>query len=913
MWHMDINKLVDIIKRKFINSFTFKDVYQNILLLIKELHKHFDNDTFTIDIAIILIQNSDELNNNLKLLVNCDEQNKDLLIQKYFEINELATIINAYFIINNLDISDWLEIEQIESSNDYNELILKAKDGDLAARNKIVENNIGLVRFVIKKYENRLIISEYDDLLQEGIIELIKAIEGFDINKKTRFSTYAVMWIKQTILRYLANNEKTIRRPVWIELLIWQVQTAETILCNEKGTCTPLDIANYLNVSVTKVNNALKLIKEGLPTSLDKPLNNESEETLKDFIASDIDIESEIIDQTFDSNIFALVKEYLSDKEYEIICYRFGKYGRIYTLEELGLKYNLTRERIRQIEKKAIKKLSNPYFKNLLYFNDQAYGKVNLDIFKPSQPITYHLKECFYDYFTNYSKEEIDYAFKTLSKAQKNLVYQIYGQNLDEFNLVCNTKCIYFEQTIVNILKKTLFLNRVNNIKILEYFSDYSYDEIIFAINELINPYKNLVYYKYGQKLTNNIDLDYKKASMLFNKIFPLINNYLLLIHKLNNNSLCDIFSNITLEELKYFVTKLPLNDQILIYKTYGNNLNEKNYQVNNTMLLGRIINTLTDEINSLIFITLRKNIYEILNTNNQNEIIEAINRLNENDKKLFYARFSFDITNDYQKYLEFINNYLKDDFNELVTFIIPKIKRIIAKKDNGKSKTFYERFDSFTKEQVDTIFNTLTNADKEVIYFRFGPNLDTIYDYTNPLTRNKVEAIIQSMRKDLLKYYYTDIDPNNIKSLYDLLRISRENTKIIMNYLSDGEIEDLYTYFGFDLEKPKLLPLNRDFKTYIERVLFPKIRKLNKEPILDALKTYSTINTDISKDIFIIIYLKLGFYKSKKYSNYELSKLLEIDLEEIDRLISFSDEELHSIYSKIVEFKAKQKEIVKK
>ena len=822
---MDLNKIVNFINQKFSDTLDFKSNYYNLLLLTKLLNKQFSNNSFTVDIATILINNSEKLEKSLKILVNSNYHNKDFLIKKYFDLNELAELINAYFNINNLDISSWLGISNRPKiiNEDFNKLVIQAQSGDILARNKLIEDNIGLVKFIISKYESRLIISDFDDLLNEGVLALIKSIERFDVNKGTKFSTYAVIWLKQNIFRYIANMERTIRRPIKVETLIWQVQNAQNTLIADNKPYEANDIAEFLNIDIKAVKKALDLISKGTIYSLDKTFGEDEDNSFSSFVANDVDIENDIIDKIYKDNLFELIRNYLSDKEYEIICYRFGKYGRIYSLEELGLKYHLTRERIRQIEKKAISKLSSPYFKSLISINDKNYEKINLGNLQTPKPVTYHLNKSFYAYFPDYLKQEVDYAFKSLSIKHKNLVYQIYGQSLTEYHLVSNTKCIYFEKTIVNTLNKILFLNRINKINILEYFSNYSYDEITFAINVLISSYKTIVYRKYGQSLTANYDLDYKETNILFKKIFPLISKYLILIHKLNSNSLFEIFPNIHVDELKYFISQLSLEDQNLIFDTYGHNLNEKSNNAKNIILL-KVISTLTDEIYSPIFCILRKNIYELLNTNSQSEIIEAINRLNETDQNLIYARYSFDITKDYQKYLEFINYYAKDDFNELIMFIILKLIKIIVKKDSGKSKKFYERFEGFTKEQVDTVFNTLTNEDKEAIYFRFGPNLDTIYDYTNPKIRNKVEAVIQNIRNTLLKYYSTDNDHNNIKSFYDILRISHENTKIIMQCLSDGEIEDLYAYFGYDLENPKLLPLNKDFKTYIERVFFLKL-----------------------------------------------------------------------------------------
>ena len=713
----------------------------------------------------------------------------------------------------------------------------------------------------------------------------MRAIEDFDINRGIKFSTFAVIWIKQMIARYLANSERTIRRPVGVEVLIGQVQSAQSALSNTKGTYTNEDIAKFLNISIKKVNKALDVIDKGLPLSLDRTLKEDSDESFVSFIATDDNIEDSVIEKVYQSNIFELAKRFLDEREYEIICMRLGKYhNHIYSLEEVSLRFNITRERVRQIENRALKKLSSPTFKKAVSTLDKPIDRPLLSTIDNEQTL---LKKSLYAYFTDYSKIDVDNAFKTLSDKYQKLILEIYGESLDEYHIVSQTKCHYFETIIIKYLNKVLFTNKINSIDILKYFSNFSKEEIILAINELNKSQKDIIYRKYGQYLDNNYDLDFESAITLYVQILPLIGKNLHFFYQLNHFSIFKIFPNISKAELLYFISKLPSKEQNLLYQKYGLTLEESNLSLNNLLELKRIINKLNYELKQTFYETLRKNIYELLTNDNEEEISNYIEKLDRESQDLIYARYSFDISNDPKKYLDFITNIPLKMQYRLVYNIIPQLKRIVPKKNNNKGKDFYSRFGKYTKEQIDYIFNSLTDKDKELIYIRYGRNLSEVYEYKNNNIRNKVETVLQTIRYQLLKCYSNETNLSTIKSFYDIFKISVEDADIVMQNLTNDEKEDLYAFFGYDLTNPKPVPINREFRTYIQRKLFPKIRKMLNKPIFNALKLYNELsNISLTKQEFIVISLKLGYHQSKIYTNEEIAKLLNLSLEEVNIIL---------------------------
>ena len=245
------------------------------------------------------------------------------------------------------------------TADEESELAMRMEQGDEEAKNRLAEANLRLVVSIAKRYVGRGML--FLDLIQEGNLGLIKAVEKFDYRKGYKFSTYATWWIRQAITRAIADQARTIRIPVhMVETINKLIRVSRQLLQELGREPTPEEIAEEMDMNVERVREILKISQE--PVSLETPIGEEEDSHLGDFIQDDN------VPVPADAAAFTLLKEQLievlgtlTEREQKVLRLRFGlDDGRARTLEEVGKEFNVTRERIRQIEAKALRKLRHP-------------------------------------------------------------------------------------------------------------------------------------------------------------------------------------------------------------------------------------------------------------------------------------------------------------------------------------------------------------------------------------------------------------------------------------------------------------------------------------------------------------------------------------------------------------------------
>ena len=319
-------------------------------------------DVITRDIEDIPFNEADiELDDDTLLLINDDDIPMDDEEELDIDVKNIDLTVPEGVSVEDPVRMYLKEIGKVPllNANEEIELAKKMEEGDEEAKKKLAEANLRLVVSIAKRYVGRGML--FLDLIQEGNLGLIKAVEKFDYRKGYKFSTYATWWIRQAITRAIADQARTIRIPVhMVETINKLIRVSRQLLQDLGREPTPEEIAEAMDLSVERVCEILKISQE--PVSLETPIGEEEDSHLGDFI------QDENVPAPAEAAAFTMLREQLeevldtlTEREQKVLRLRFGlDDGHARTLEEVGKEFNVTRERIRQIEAKALRKLRHP-------------------------------------------------------------------------------------------------------------------------------------------------------------------------------------------------------------------------------------------------------------------------------------------------------------------------------------------------------------------------------------------------------------------------------------------------------------------------------------------------------------------------------------------------------------------------
>ena len=899
---MDLNTLNDYIN----NTIIMPSDYKEAIKAFNALEHYLNKNNYELDIKGIfyLLNNNKTILNIIEIIV--DKNIKKITSGKIEEIvssNLLLSIIDVYCDINNIEIKEeeidikstpYYKDDSVKqylkemgkypllSPDEEKELALKIAEGNTYARNKFAESNLRLVVSIAKKYTGRGL--DFLDLIQEGNIGLMTAVERYDVSLGFKFSTYATWWIRQAIGRAILDKGKAIRLPVNIGEKIAIISKATQSLEKKLGRTPSIEeIAREVEMPIAKVKEIYSSNLD--PISINAPVKEDDDDEMGSFIPS-------TKDSPEDEVISAMLKPYLieiidslkaTEREKTMAKLRFGLVdGKYHTLESIGEEYNITRERVRQIEKKVLHKLRmSPKAKDLaIYTNYEKKALQTLEDYKHNKGFNIELEKkkkktkktnkTIYELFDYYTHEEIDKVLDKLSNRDKELLKQRFGEDLDvPIEGVINKEILKKVNTkLIPKIKERLKKNKVKGESkkkknIYEMFSDYLPRDVDAVIESLPSEDIEFLHYRFGKDFYNPIFRNLKnKDNSSYQRIILKIERRLKRLRSgqrmvAHYDSYYSIFEGYTKEEIDKALTYLSDKQKNVINYRYADGIDKSPvneltkeeriifYNARDRML--KVLKKARNNEEVIVRDSSKDIIYNRFPNHTREEILNAIDSLDEKDKEILVFRYGEDFDNPVITPMPAkINSKFYNIIGKMRVKLEPKMGIVCH------VKPIYEVLSDYTKEEIDYVIKLLSDEDKELLYKRYGTDLEhpvkTRLDEQE--TKRAYTYLIPKLKKMLKKKRNnpdedcTLIKHRNYDNLYDAFdEYSKEEIDYVIASLTYYDIKLLHLRYGEDLSNPVLNDLDNKTQQELYAVL-KKIRHRLKNP--SAIGNNKRVNNSI-------------------------------------------------------------------